>query len=141
LEHRRQQQADKYLAELQRSDEKHLAELQRSSESNEAVGQNEVRAGRFLGAERILRKAVETLGDETRLEEPRARIEARRRRVHGLAEFYRLADEAERLAFLEYDREALAACDAALEGLGILKDPEWPEHMPQDDLKDDSFRQ
>ncbi len=46
------------------------------------------------------------------------RLEARRDEMHRLVEFYRLSDEAERLAFLEYDDEAT---DAFEEALGICR--------------------
>src|SRR5262249_18845407 len=91
---------------------------------------------RFAGAEKILRHALAALRDEPKLAEVSSRLESRWRRTHGLVEFYRLADLAEKFAFLEYDVEALAACEGALNNLGILHDREWAAHLPAADLTD-----
>jgi tetratricopeptide (TPR) repeat protein len=122
-EHRREQQAAK-----------HLTDLQRSAEDGEAFALAELRAGRYTGAEKILQHALDAVHDEPKLEANRSRLETRLQRTRGLVDFYRLADKAEKLAFLESDAEALAACESALVSLGILHDPEWAVHLPAADL-------
>jgi tetratricopeptide (TPR) repeat protein len=124
-EHRREQQAEKYLAELRRS-----------SQDGEAFALADLRAGRFAGAEKMLLHAVAALDNEPRLEQFRSRLDSQLQRTRGLVEFYRLADKAEKLAFMEYDVEALAACEASLTNLGILHDRGWAEHLPAADLID-----
>jgi tetratricopeptide (TPR) repeat protein len=124
-EHRREQQAAKYLADLQRS-----------AVDGEAFALAELRAGRFTGAEKILRHALAALQDEPKLEDYRSRLETQWQRTQGLVDFYRLADKAEKLAFLESDAEALAASEGALTSLGILHDREWAAHLPAADLTD-----
>jgi tetratricopeptide (TPR) repeat protein len=112
-----------------RQTETYLAELQRSAQDGEASAQAELQAGRFAAAEKLLSHANAALRDEPRLVDLRSRLESQWQRVRGLVEFYRLADQAERLAFLEYDAEALAACEGALTNLGILHDREWAAHL------------
>jgi eukaryotic-like serine/threonine-protein kinase len=124
-EHRREQQTEKYLTELQRS-----------AQNGEASALAELRAGQFAGAEKLLHQAVAALRDEPKLEAFRARLDSQWKRIRGLVEFYSLADQAEKLAFLEYDVEALTACERALTNLGILHDPEWAAHLPATDLTD-----
>lgn len=120
----------------ERQTEKYLADLQRSAQEGEASALAELRAGRFAGAEKMLRHAIAALKDEPRLADFRSRLEAQQQRTRGLVEFYRLADQAEQLAFLEYDVEALAACEGALTNLGVLHDREWAAHLPATDLTD-----
>lgn len=124
-EHRRHTQA-----------ERHLVELQRSAESGETFALAELRAGRFPAAEKILRQSVSAIQGEPRLTRMHDRLAALRDRAFGLVEFYRLTDDAERLAFLEYDKEALAACEAALHHLGVLNKANWVENLPAEELTD-----
>jgi serine/threonine protein kinase/tetratricopeptide (TPR) repeat protein len=118
--------------------EKNRAELQKTVESERDFAVAELRSGRFASAEKMLFHAVKSLEGEPALDVLHGSLRERWQRAHGLVEFYRLADLAEKFAFLEFDLQALAACEAALDSLGILHDRDWGVHLPAEDLTDPS---
>jgi eukaryotic-like serine/threonine-protein kinase len=110
-------------------------ELMRSAQDTETAGLDELRAGRFVSAEKLFRQALEPLEAKPELEGLGARLERRRDQAHRLVEFNRRADDAERLAFLEYDDEAIDAAESALEQLRVFEhQKEWMAHLPASDL-------
>jgi serine/threonine protein kinase len=110
-------------------------ELMRSAQDTETAGLDELRAGRFVSAEKLFRQALEPLESKPELENLEAGLEARRVQAHRLVEFNRLADDAERLSFLEYDDEATDAAESALEQLQVFEhQKDWAARLPADDL-------
>jgi eukaryotic-like serine/threonine-protein kinase len=110
-------------------------ELMRSTQDAETAGLDELRAGRFVSAEKLFRQAREPLESKPELENLEARLETRRDQAHRLVEFHRLADDAERLSFLEYDDEATDAAESALEQLQVFDHKkEWAALLPAADL-------
>jgi tetratricopeptide (TPR) repeat protein len=147
-ERRRQQQLDYEQAQReeeqrqQQRDQERLLALKSSAKAAEDFAAAERGVGRFDSAARILRQAVQDLRDEPQLADERARLEAQGDRLHRLAEFFRLADQAEsRLAESKGD-EALAACKSALNRLGVFDHPEqWWSHLPAEDLTAEQLKQ
>jgi hypothetical protein len=71
----------------ERQTESYLTDLLRSAQDGEASALTELRAGRFAGAEKLLRHATAALQDEPRLADIRSRLESQWQRTHGLVEF------------------------------------------------------
>jgi tetratricopeptide (TPR) repeat protein len=69
--------------------------------------------------------------------ELRTGITAEYERLHRIAQFYKLVDEAERLAFFEYDDLAEDACQSAVNLFGALDDPKWFDDLPANELTPD----
>jgi serine/threonine protein kinase len=81
-------------------------------------------------AQKIFEQAVKGLEGQPELKPLRKRIAAHLDRVQRLAEFYLLAEKADRLAFLNRDDEAVANCTWALNQLGVEgNDLKWFEHL------------
>ena len=55
-------------------------------------------------------------------------------RLHRIAQFYKLVDDAERSAFFEEDEQAEQQCLAAVSLFGGLSDPKWFDDLPAEDL-------
>jgi serine/threonine protein kinase len=120
--------------ELQRREREMLA-LERAAEGSEKAALNELHAGEFASALTLAQRALEPLEDKPELGEISQRLKALSDEMRRLVEFYRLSDEAERLAFLEYDDEATDACEEALANLQIFEHrAEWPNELPAADL-------
>jgi tetratricopeptide (TPR) repeat protein/tRNA A-37 threonylcarbamoyl transferase component Bud32 len=120
----------------------YLADLAGSGEGSEKLALEELRAGRFARAEEILRPAAHHLDGEPALADLRARLAARLDRAHRLAEFYRLADEAERREAVQSTRAdnyaesgAVGLCEDGLRQLGVFERDDWWNHLPDDDLQ------
>jgi tetratricopeptide (TPR) repeat protein len=72
----------------------------------------------------------------------RARLAAELDRIHRLAQFYLLTDEAERLEEMQSTRAhsyfadsgAAEACENGLRQLGVFEHEDWWDHLPEDDL-------
>jgi serine/threonine protein kinase/Flp pilus assembly protein TadD len=123
VEHRREQQAREYLANLRSS-----------AEAEGKLAGAEMSVGRFASAQAILAQACDRLAGEPELKAMRAALETRRDRVQRLVNFYRLADEAERLAFEEKIADTLAAGQSALNIVDVMRTPDWWAHLPDTDL-------
>jgi eukaryotic-like serine/threonine-protein kinase len=120
--------------ELQRRDQE-LLSLQRAAEGSEKAALNELHAGQFVSALTLVQRALEPLEGKPEVGQLKERLEARRDEMYRLVEFYRLSDEAERLAFLEYDDEATDAFEEALAHLQVFQHKgEWPNTLPAADL-------
>lgn len=138
-------------AEYRRDQERtvRLADLRQAVDALDARAVAELTAGRFDSAAHLLKQAEERCEQEPTLVELRAQLAARRDRANRVVDFYRLADDAERLEFMEHDDEATSACEAALEKLAVFEHAEWWKHLPADDLspdrheqlRDDAYRQ
>lgn len=139
------------IAELKRQED--LQQLRLGVETDEKIALEELRASHFEQAERLLARVASRARNEPELASNLARLDVRHAEAVRLKEFYRLANEAEKLAFLEYDEEADAAC---LRGLRILISDfsshllDWSErdHLPAagltnhqlEQLREDAFR-
>lgn len=55
-------------------------------------------------------------------------------RLHRIAQFYKLVDDAERSAFFEEDEQAEQQCLAAVNSFNALTNPKWFDDLPADDL-------
>ena len=123
IEHRRRQQAQEYLANLQRS-----------AEAADQLATAELHAGRFASAQGILQQAGERLQDEPELQADSIHLAERTQRVQRLVEFYHLADEVERLGFEEKVPAAVAAGESALQTFDVVHHPDFWAHLPDADL-------
>jgi tetratricopeptide (TPR) repeat protein/tRNA A-37 threonylcarbamoyl transferase component Bud32 len=128
-------------AEQRRYD--HLAFLRATAEGNDEVALNELRAGNFASAEKILDQALVPLADEPDLSELRTQLEARLDRARRLARFQWLSDEADRLEQMQGNRPdffgesgAAIPCHEGLAQLGVFQEVEWWRHLPDADLLD-----
>jgi tetratricopeptide (TPR) repeat protein len=120
----------------QQQDAAHLEGMQRSAEESERFALLRTRRGHYSSAETLLNQALVGIENEPRLQELASRLRARRDCTRGLVAYYQHADEAEKLSFLEYDPDSLLACEAAIDSLGILRDPNWMHHLPMEELTD-----
>jgi tetratricopeptide (TPR) repeat protein len=114
-----------------------------SGEINEKLALEELHAGRFGQAEKILAYAISQVQTEPTLEELRSRLAATMDRAHRLAQFYQLADEAERREALQTtwgdyygDSGAVEASENGLAQLGVFEHEYWWDHLPEDDLQE-----
>jgi tetratricopeptide (TPR) repeat protein len=128
-------------AEQRRYD--NLAFLHATAKGNDEVALDELHAGRFDSAERILSKALLPLANEPALTELRSQLAARLDRARRLARFYQLADEADRLEATQSTRPDFFAdsgaegpCREGLAQLGVFQEEDWWLHLPEDDLLD-----
>jgi Flp pilus assembly protein TadD/tRNA A-37 threonylcarbamoyl transferase component Bud32 len=116
-----------------------LRELQTSVDASERLVLEEMQAGEFDNAEKAVAQTIDRVRGKAELDETRSRLVARLDRVHRLREFYRLANEGEKLAFLEYDEEAASACEKGLDRIGVLAHPgDWhlSGNLPTAELTD-----
>lgn len=108
-------------------------ELQASAVSREQLALADLHADQWTSAEKLLGQAVERLEGQPELDELRGRLEKRHGRARRLEQYYRYADLTEKLAFLEYDEEALLVCTRALDQIGVLSHKlDWWQHLPID---------
>ncbi len=122
--HRRQGALE---AELERREEARRREdgLRAAAEGQAALALAELRAGRFGGAADILRQALDALPEEEGQADVRGQVSGQLDIAGRLADFTRLAERAERLAFRENDGRALEACVGGLRRLKVF-DGEGP---------------
>jgi len=132
----RQSEEARLQAEARRREDERVADLRRAAESGELFALAELRRGQFASAENLLRQAIETLGSEPRLVDLSAQLRERFQRAHGIVEFYRITERAEKNAFLEYDGQSVVDCERAIASLGLPATPDWPKHLPTDELTD-----
>jgi serine/threonine protein kinase/Tfp pilus assembly protein PilF len=117
------------------------AALANAAAEAEGLGLGELRAGRFTAAERHLARGLDRVRGEPGLADAAARVAGRLERARRIAEFYRLKDRADRLAYetapggSPTDAEVVRSCEAALARLHVLDGPpDWWARLPGDDL-------
>lgn len=119
--------------------EKELQQLRNETALDRKLALDELQAGRFEQGERLLAQADARAIREPELAIEHGELKLQHDRALQLKEFYRLANEAEKLAFLEYDEEAAAASLRSLDILQVTAHPrDWPQkaHLPAADLTD-----
>jgi Tfp pilus assembly protein PilF len=138
VEFERREQELEYAHKKQQQDQLRRDRLRASAESNQKLALGELAANRYASAQKFLAHAVDSLRDEEDMDDLRGAVAAQHRRVSNLVAFYREADRAERLAFLEQDKRAVIACEAGLKQLGVLDAKEkWWTVLPVADLTND----
>ncbi len=113
-----------------------LVRVTNSAEADEKLAMNELQAGNYSPVDNILSRAVGRLVDKPELAPLYQRIKGRYDRLHRISQFYKLANETERLEFFELDDRAEQTCTAALATFNILGEPKWFDHLPDADLTD-----
>jgi tetratricopeptide (TPR) repeat protein len=128
-----QQEQRRQLDDLRRDER--VRAVRGAADDDEAAAEKQLRAGRFEDAAVLLLRAQDRPRLEPGLDDVQRRLAARWDDAHRLAEFYRLSDQAERLAFGEADDESIAAGDLAvrrLAGAGGLEG--WHARLPAADV-------
>ncbi len=131
----RRQQSIEFRQKKLQDDQRRRDALRASAESNQKLAQSELAANRYASAQKFLGCAVDGLQLEAELADLLGPLAAQHQRIGSLVEFYRQADRAERLAFVEQDKRAMTTCEAGLRQLGVLDAKEkWWTILPSADL-------
>lgn len=130
----RRRQASEFHDQKQQDALRRRERLRAAALHNGELASAELKANRFASAEKFLALAVDNLRGEEEVEDLAAPVTAQHDRVSRLVDFYRFADKAERLAFLENDRSAAVICENGLRRLGVLKLKDWWTQLPANDL-------
>ena len=135
-----------------------MARLKTSVQADQELVKRELDRENYTSVDEILdRDAIKLLSDRNKADvdarpdmvDLRTTIINDHELLHRVAQFYKLVDEAERLAFFEYDDRAEDTATAAVNLFGALDDPQWWEHLPakplsalqHDNLQEEVFRQ
>jgi tetratricopeptide (TPR) repeat protein/tRNA A-37 threonylcarbamoyl transferase component Bud32 len=115
---------------------RHVQQLKDDLAVDQATAAAQLQYDRFDEAERVLTRASARLQGERdpQLRDQWAQLEARRDRVHRLAEFERRANQAWFLSGQENDEEAAEASEAALRAIGAFEAPEGAMDLPVEDI-------
>jgi eukaryotic-like serine/threonine-protein kinase len=127
----------------------HVLGLRQASLADDELGKLHLRTDHFPEAEAVYDRAAQRLSDEPALAELRVRLSSRAGQMHRLAEFHRLAEQGERLAFDAADADAIACLEAALKSVAVFEHDDWWDHLPVDGLeprqverlRDETYRQ
>ncbi len=136
VEHRRE--LDLAAEESKKRDDESRRKEQRraAAETNRTLALVELHAGRFASARQLLKQARDHLLPEPTDDPLASAVTEQFGRVDRLASFYRDADKAERLAFVESDLGALRTCENGLKSLGVFEHPQtWWTKLPVEDLR------
>jgi tetratricopeptide (TPR) repeat protein/tRNA A-37 threonylcarbamoyl transferase component Bud32 len=119
----------------------YLTRLRSNAEAGGQLALEELHADRFRTAAQVLNGAVHNLESEPVLAAVREDLTARRDRAERLAEFYELANRAERLEAEQSTRRdnfadsgAPEVCERGLSRLGVFDHAEWWKDLPDQDL-------
>ncbi|HKD37517.1 MAG TPA: protein kinase [Pirellulales bacterium] len=103
----------------------------------------ELRQDNYGPIDEVLPRTIERLTNERNRADVDARpdmvklrneITALYDRLHRIAQFYKLVNDAQRSAFFEEDEQAEQQCLAAVSLFGGLTNPNWFDELPADDL-------
>ena len=130
--------------------EARMGRLMMSVQADRDLALNEFKQDYFGPADDLLRRTADKLStDRNKLDvdarpkmvELRTELNTEYERLHRIAQFYKLVDDAERLAFFEYDELAEDACQSAVDLFGALRDPKWFDDLPANELTPDQHEQ
>jgi serine/threonine protein kinase len=112
-----------------------LQQLITSTKTDEQAAQVELQASRFSSAVALLDRAAQATRREPTLAETATRLAARSSRLQRVAEFARLADQAEMHAAMDRDEASVTMAERALKLMFVLDHlPDWWDHLPTQDL-------
>ena len=106
-----------------------IAEKRTAAESAEVTARRGIAEGRYKNALTQVEQALETIGDEDDLTVLRDRLQKLEEPLQRLIRFQALADRAERLAFFERDRDAMAVIELALDQVHAFDHWDWWNHL------------
>ena len=120
--------------ELRAQRQQRFIELQSSLVAAEQFAGEEIRVGRFPSALGFVNAALESIAQEPSLQDARVQLAGRQEPLQRLVDFYQIADRAQRENILSRDTQAIMACRAALDAVGVWDHPDWWSHLPDPGL-------
>ena len=115
-------------------EDRRIQELQIAAERAEATAMSQIHSSRFESAANMLLQAGELIEDEPRLERLAARLALRRERTKRIVDFYRFSGQAQEETFFSRLSRSATYCQAALDQLDVLTNPDWWTALPDEDL-------
>jgi eukaryotic-like serine/threonine-protein kinase len=126
--------------------EARMGRLMISVQADRDFALKELKRDNFVAADDLLQRTAGKLSNDRnkpdvdarpKMVELRTELNTQYERLHRIAEFYKLVDAAQRLAFFQYDDLAEDACQAAVDLFGALRDPKWFDDLPASELTPD----
>ena len=111
-----------------------VRDLEIAAERAEATALSQIQSSRFESAANMLMRAEELVQDEPLLEPLASRLAVRRDRTKRIVDFYRFSGQAQEETFFSRVSRSSVYCQAALDQLNVLTNPDWWTALPDDDL-------
>jgi serine/threonine protein kinase len=113
---------------------KRITDLQIAAERAAATAESQIKNNRFDAAAKTLASGFELIHDEPQLQSLAQQIEQRHLRTQQIVEFYALSSKAQEETFFDRTNRSAIYCQAALDELRILDNPNWWNALPDQDL-------
>ena len=108
--------------------------LQSSLETTNAIVQAQIDDGHFDTAISVLQREINVLISEPEFASERFDLQAQHDRLTRIAEFYKLAADAQEANFLAQDESEIIATAKGLDLVGVWQRADWWNNLPDDDL-------